>query len=75
MWTAIIDFWHGIVDDFERRAHVDRMRQFNDHLLEDIGLRRDQLDVLILHPQMARIERAGFGRRRQAVRPFLQGCD
>ena len=57
----------------ERQAFVDRLMRLSDRDLNDIGLRRDQLDALRLAPL-----RSPRARRRskstRAVSPSLQGC-
>ena len=55
---------------------VDALARMSDHLLEDIGLRRDQLHALRLQPlEIERRPRAPIGRARPAgFRPSLKGC-
>jgi hypothetical protein len=59
---------------------VDKLAQLSDHLLADIGLRRDQLEALRLETPKAAMDRAAFverrfGRRAEiGVRASLEGC-
>lgn len=63
----------GIVEDLQRQALVKRLERLSDHALDDVGLRRDQLDLMLLRPERARNKTFGVVRR-QSVRPSLQGC-
>ncbi len=74
MWTGMRGLVRGIVEDVQRHALVEQLRRMDDHLLHDIGLRRGQLDTLLLRPPAARTRTAGGLRRTPAVRPSLQGC-
>ncbi len=57
---------------------VDKLARLSDHLLADIGLRRDQLDSLRYTPPTAAPRaperRAPAERRLGVVRPSLEGC-
>lgn len=58
---------------FRRQASVSALRLMNDHLLLDIGLRREQIDLLLLPDEPAPVQKAkpvGIAHRR----PSLQGC-
>ena len=71
---------------FRRLTNVEHLRRLDDRLLDDIGIRRDQLDLLALDapvrdPDEARQRGAigkpalgtqGFARRPR--QPTLQGC-
>ena len=57
---------------------VDKLARLSDHLLADIGLRRDQLDALRCEPVRLTLAEprvpAGRGQGKVALRPHLQGC-
>ena len=73
MWVSPLDLIDAIIDGIRRDRLVAELRRMDDHLLQDVGLRRDQLDLL-------RIARAPSspGLLRPAgppvSRPSLQGC-
>jgi hypothetical protein len=77
--------WLGwIVDYFRRRAALNQLERLDDYLLQDLGLRRDQLDALRakgnLHADSAGKPPRGdqrpkdVRRPRRVARPSLQGC-
>jgi hypothetical protein len=68
---------------FAQRAHqrdVDKLARLSDHLLADIGLRRDQLEALRLETPKAPRDRSAPARRRFSrpaevgVQVSLKGC-
>lgn len=48
MLSLISGWLSGIADHFARQVFVDRLGRLSDRQLDDIGLRRDQLDSLRL---------------------------
>ncbi len=72
MWWAI-DRIRELVERSRRRTSLRKLSLLSDHLLDDLGLRRDQLDSLGSAPTKAPKTKAGFAPRRTA-RPSLQGC-
>jgi uncharacterized protein YjiS (DUF1127 family) len=40
-------YWVGIARHFIRRAAVARLRDFDDHLLQDIGLERAEIEAAV----------------------------
>jgi hypothetical protein len=72
MWDKIFN-WSPLTEHFERQALVNRLESLTDHQLDDIGLRRDQLDALRLPAKSAPPKRSR-ARVANAVRPSLQGC-
>ena len=50
--------WIGIARHFIRRAAVARLRKFDDHLLQDVGLDRSQIEAAV-YGSVTRSERAG----------------
>lgn len=73
MWVSPLDLIAAFIDGLRRDRLVAELRRMDDHLLRDVGLRRDQLDLLRLPrapspPGLLRPARA------PASRPSLQGC-
>lgn len=73
MWISPLDLINAIVDGICRDRLVRDLHRMDDRLLQDVGLRRDQLDLLRLPPaspsrDMLRPAMA------PASRPSLQGC-
>jgi hypothetical protein len=75
--------WIGrLVADYSRQRDVDKLSLLSDHLLEDIGLRRDQLDALRLDDAEAEQRPVDGARYRTSSRlwrysdaqPRLRGC-
>jgi hypothetical protein len=76
----------SLIGFFHRQANVEHLRQLDDRLLDDIGIRRDQLDLLALDaPAREPIEesqRRSFRKpalgtdwfARRPRQPTLQGC-
>ena len=60
-----------LAKEWDRQALVRQLSRLNDHLLDDIGLRREQLPALGMEAER-RVERAPA--RRLASRPELIGC-
>jgi uncharacterized protein YjiS (DUF1127 family) len=60
-----------LAKEWDRRALVRQLSQLNDHLLDDIGLRREQLPTLQIEAER-RVERRP--QRPLASRPELIGC-
>ena len=73
MLSGIYAWLSEIADHFERQNFVNRLELLSDRDLEDIGLRRDQLDALRLAPQKNPVRKAR-SEPMKAVRPSLQGC-
>jgi ArsR family transcriptional regulator len=73
MWNAFASWTWGVVEHYRRDALVSKLDRLSDHLLEDIGLRRDELDLLRLPSAKVRAKKVGFVPSR-AGRPSLQGC-
>ena len=76
MEQAMLDFARralgGLIEDWRREADVRELSALSDHLLADIGLRRDQLASLRLPAtQPARAPEPVVAR---AHRPELQIC-
>ena len=73
MWVSPLNLITSIIDGVRRDRLVGDLHRMDDHLLQDIGLRRDQLDLLRLPPAPSPL-----GVLRPAVapvaRPSLQGC-
>ncbi len=62
----------GLVDEWRREADFRELNALNDHLLADIGLRRDELPALRLAaPQPARAPEPAVA---TAYRPELLPC-
>ncbi len=63
---------------YAQQRSVDRLARMSDHLLEDIGLRRDQLDGLrLLTPDLAtdrQKRRALAGSPPARLQTSLKGC-
>lgn len=73
MWNEAVGWMRDIVEDLRRPGLVRRLDLLSDHLLDDIGIRRDQLDLLRLRP--AKVSGKNLGSATGlAVRPSLQGC-
>ena len=70
---TIVGWMRDLVERSRRRTPLDKLGSLSDHLLDDLGLRRDQLDALDAAPPKAPERTAGVARRR-AARPSLQGC-
>ena len=73
MWVSPLDLIDAIVDGIRRDRLVGELHRMDDRLLQDLGLRRDQLDLLRLprapsSPGMLRPAGAPVSR------PSLQGC-
>jgi hypothetical protein len=75
--------WIGrFVADYSRQRDVDRLSLLSDHLLGDIGLRRDQLDALRLDAAEAEprpVDGAPFRTSSRlwqysGAQPRLRGC-
>ena len=73
MRFAILGAVHRAIEQWRNRSFVEKMRRMDDRLLDDIGLRRDQLDLL-LRPRTIPVQRHGAVRPSPAIRPSLQGC-
>lgn len=73
MLSRIYGWLSEVAAHFERQNFVNRLELLRDRDLEDIGLRRDQLDALRLPPQKSPARKARF-EPRKAARPSLQGC-
>lgn len=66
--------WVGwAIDSYQRQALVEQLQRLSDHLLDDVGLRRDQLDEMLLPPPTPPAPREKAVAR-LATRPSLQGC-
>jgi uncharacterized protein YjiS (DUF1127 family) len=69
---------HHAGSAFARKRLLDSLSQLDDHLLMDIGLRRDQLETVMLNAPDAWIEEKPVAKQRtiSARRPqsSLQGC-
>lgn len=74
MWNEMSARVRDLVEHFQRQALVAKLNLLSDHLLEDMGLRRDQLDLLRLPPAQAPASTIGYAPPRAAARPSLQGC-
>lgn len=83
---TVFTLFKDIAEFYRRQAEVDHLERFDDHLLADIGLRREQLDLLRIEgvkrvpqptEQRTAILEAGAHRNirlKPAARPSLQGC-
>lgn len=81
---AIRNWLEGVIDFYRRRATIELLRRLDDHRLDNIGLRKDQLDLFGLDdPARAPVEEIrGRVREKPRVRrparwprqPTLQGC-
>lgn len=73
MWISPLDLVDAIIDGIRRDRLVAELRRMDDRLLRDVGLRRDQLDLL-------RLPRAPSSRgllrpaRAPVSPPLLHGC-
>ena len=72
MWNEPVNWWRNMIEDARRQSMVRQLDLLSDHLLDDMGLRRDQLDLLRLRPARA-AEKMAF-RADHVVRPSLEGC-
>lgn len=73
MWLDPWLWLQDLVAGVRRDALVGDLHRLSDHLLDDIGLRREQLDLLRLKPPAVAEPRAARVRR-PVARPSLQGC-
>jgi uncharacterized protein YjiS (DUF1127 family) len=71
MFEFVAQAANALAKEWDRRALVRQLSQLNDHLLDDIGLRREQLPTLMMASER-RHERGP--QRRLASRPELIGC-
>ena len=73
MGNGISGWVRWAVDSYQRQALVEQLQRLSDHLLDDVGLRRDQLDEMLLPPSKPSAAREKAVAR-LAPRPSLQGC-
>ena len=73
MLSGIYNWLSEIAAHFERQNFVNRLELLGDRDLDDIGLRRDQLDALRLPPRKTPVRKAR-SKPMKAARPSLQGC-
>ena len=74
MNSVLAEMWTWLGREIERHARLQALARLDDHLLADIGLRRDQLESLVL---LTADEPRDLGRRLErgpAGGPVLQGC-
>ena len=71
MFEFVAQAASALAKEWDRQALVRQLSRLNDHLLDDIGLRREQLPTLMMAAE-GRVERRP--RRRLASRPELIGC-
>ena len=77
MDNRFVTFLRAVLETQQRAELVVRLSRMDDHLLADIGLRRDQLESVILLPAAStpvRAQRREAASRQGASRPSLQGC-
>lgn len=63
---------NGLLEDWRREADFRELSALNDHLLADIGLRRDQLETLRLKASL--VADAPDATRAPVYRPELVHC-
>lgn len=71
MFEFVAQAASALAKEWDRQALVRTLSKLNDHLLDDIGLRREQLPTLRMEAER-RVARGPA--RRLASRPELIGC-
>ena len=71
MFDLVAQAASALAKEWDRQALVRQLSRLNDHLLDDIGLRREQLPTLQMEAKR-RVERGPAPRL--ASRPELIGC-
>lgn len=73
MWVFPLKLLQELIENARRDVLVDGLNRMSDHLLQDVGLRRDQLDLLRRRPTSPPRDMTRSGSR-GLTRPILRGC-